>query len=87
MRLDPFTQGAARHRLVGIIVVAAEEVDLQVRRLAQARDLVPTLRHRSFRRCAILGGGSLVVAGGLRGEELDVERLDRSRGACRGLPV
>lgn len=83
--LDPFPQCFPRGCLVGIIIVATEEVDLQVRRLAETGDLVSAVCDWTRRSIA----GRFTFGGFITGgrDESDAERLDGTNWAVRGIPV
>lgn len=84
MGFDPIPQRLPCRSLVGIVVVTAEQVDLQVGGLAEAWDLVSPVRHGGTGR---VGRGLALVRFMLGRDEADTEGLDGSNGAGRGLPV
>jgi hypothetical protein len=81
---DPFAHRLPRGILVGIVIVAAEKVDFQVRRLAQAGDLVTAMGDWARSRIA----GRLALRGFmLPRDKANAERLDGANGAGGRLPV
>lgn len=77
MSLDPFAKCPSRRRLVGLVVVASEEIDFQVRCLSQTGDLVPPM----WESPGAIAGGFAFAGLVLRGCEANAERFDRSNGA------